>query len=269
MLMTMTNTVSKADVLKECTKLGADVGKGNQARVDFCMELLRAGYHRAITPDDAGECYAAYLRGKAVAQSLLVNGKLDKDGNVKAEPTSDFNAFTGEDDAEASGNGTAANTSKFRTFIKLGYMPESVCADPIGVMVDAGRIVAHIMGRPLAEGEKRPSIKTFDSLVKVAREQLKADHMLTPTEIEDIVRGRKEDEEPKVKTEKDMLTEEIKRLQSIRDGKKDKDGNVERPAYPSKAVETSIAWLENRLAEINAAESAAKLGLMLSLPLAS
>jgi hypothetical protein len=252
----MSNTSTRADLMKALTKLGADAGKGAQSRTAYCVELCRASVAGTITEKDAAECYAAYLKGKDAAQSLLVDGKAATEKTAGVDARDTFRAFTESDTVQA---------SKFNVFIKLGKIPATVCPFPVDVLNTAGRIVAEIMSQPTGDGEKKAKIKTFESIQKVAQVQMKHPRTLTEDEMRDIIIGT-EPEAKEPKTEKELLAAQVKAMQGIRDGKVAKDGTVERAPMPSKALEVSIAWLENRIAEITAEESNAKLSLMAMMP---
>jgi hypothetical protein len=249
------NAPTKADVLKTLTAIGADAGRGAQSRTAYCIELTRASAAGVITEKDAGECYAAYLRGKDKATTLLVDGHVSAAGNVT--PARDgFRAFTESDTVQA---------SKFNYFIKLGKVPASIVPFPVELLNTAGRMVAEIMAAPVPEGGKKPKIKTFESLMAVAKAQCGTAKKprtteLTDDEIRAVILGQeKEKEESEPKSEKDLLNEAIKRLQSIENGKEDSEGNVTREAMPSKELANAIAWLEKRVSTITSEESDAKL----------
>ena len=231
-------TVTRQDIMDLAGTLGRQEGSGSQSRSALAVTVTRAAFNRVIAANDAADIWDKFQRGKAAEQRKLVEGSKNKDGTVKTEGRDDFVSYTESDSDKV-------QISKLNTFIKLGLLPETRCASPVDVIIRAGQMVVDIMNQPVPDGKKKPSIRTFDALVTVARRQTHKDRVgqLTDDEIRAAILGDETGDEKDPKGEMELIEAQIKSLKGIRD-------------------DSAISWLEARHAELLAMSANAKMAAL-------
>jgi hypothetical protein len=179
----VSNKPSFADLLKEATELGAQTGQGKNCFSQFLLKVTQAGYLGTIDVDPN-------KHGAGIDDAQKLTGAY-------------VNATKGATIFNAKATNQRVTTSKARTMIRFSMYSKGGIGEPMGMLNKFLARRQQIRKDPLLVKKLENDLP--NSLVSMARAQLKIDHLFTASDFDRFL----------FKKEAGIQTEEMK-LESIR-----------------------------------------------------
>lgn len=214
----VSNTGAYNSFLEDVEALGKLEGAGTNSRPELAIKVTEAAQNGLISTEASSSDVADVWDAFRKSISTTATNKLERQASEKQQ------------------------VSKLKQFARLGQVP-SLNFDPVEMITHAREVVNNTPG---CKG------RTFDHLVKLAREQMKSPgEMLTDEQIRGFIQPADKD----IKSELEKLQGALKTLTKIMEGNEEKG----EPAYPSKELADAQNSLERRVSILQEQEKASEL----------